>query len=148
MPDGVQGAAVGPVGVLLRLQVGLEDRLRDQHHGHLRHAIPDRTDPQRALLAIRFGDEHASNRLGSVRPGLQVRRQFVQPPIQPVRLDVLEPLAIDPRCAVVGTTTRAGPFQHVLAVHLVVQRVEAVVGRPLRFGMQRLLELLNLRWRW
>src|SRR4051794_30237666 len=30
------------------------------------------------------------------------------------------------------------------AVHLVVQRVEAVGGRSLRFGMQRLLELLNL----
>src|SRR5262249_49106627 len=44
MPDGIQGAPIGPVGVLLRLQVGLEDRLRDQHHGHLRHAIPDRTD--------------------------------------------------------------------------------------------------------
>ena len=48
--DGIQGAAVGSVGVLLRLQVGLEDRLEDQHHGHLRHAIPNRTDPQRALL--------------------------------------------------------------------------------------------------
>ena len=54
LPDGVQGAAVWPVGVLLRLQVGLEDRLQDQHHGHLRHAVPDRTDPQRALLAIRL----------------------------------------------------------------------------------------------
>jgi hypothetical protein len=69
MPDGVQGAAVGPVGVLLRLQVGLEDRLRDQYHGHLRHAVPDRTNPQGALLAIRFGDEHASHWLGSVRLG-------------------------------------------------------------------------------
>ena len=33
-----------PVGVLLRLQVGLEDRLQDQHHRHLRHAIANRAD--------------------------------------------------------------------------------------------------------
>ena len=54
LPDGVQGAVVWPVGVLLRLQVGLEDRLQDQHHRHLHHAVPDRTDPQRPLLAIRL----------------------------------------------------------------------------------------------
>ena len=30
---------VRAVGVLLRLQVGLEDRLQDQHRRHLRHAI-------------------------------------------------------------------------------------------------------------
>jgi len=44
LPDGVQGAVVWPVGVLLRWEVGLEDRLQDQHHRHLRHAIPDRAD--------------------------------------------------------------------------------------------------------
>ncbi|MGZ3489088.1 MAG: hypothetical protein ACXVBY_19750, partial [Isosphaeraceae bacterium] len=44
VPDGIQRAAVGSVRILLRLQVGLEDRLNDQNHGHLRHAIPNRTD--------------------------------------------------------------------------------------------------------
>jgi len=125
-----------------------DDEERDQHHGHLRHAVPDRTDPQWASLAIRFGDEHASHRLGAVRLGFQVRRQFVQPPVQPVRLDVLERLAVDPRRAVVGTTAGVGPPQHVPSVHLVEQRVEPIAGRPLRFGVQRLLEFLNLRRRW
>ncbi len=148
VPDGIQGAAVGPVGVLLRLQVGLEDRLEDQHHGHLRHAIPDRTDPQRALLSIRFRSVHASHRSGAVRLRFQVRRQFVQPPVPPVPLDVLERLVVDPRRAAVGTTAGVGLLQHVLAVHLVVQGVEAVGGRSLRFGMQRRLEFLNLGWRW
>ena len=40
-----------------------------------------------------------------------------------------------------------GEFQDVASVHLVVQRVEAIAGRSLRFGMQRLLEFLNLCWR-
>ena len=71
-------------------------------------------DPQRASLAIRFRDEHAPHRLGAVRPRFQVGRQFVQPPVQPVRLDVLERLAVDPRRAVVGTTADVGPLQHVL----------------------------------
>ena len=69
LPDGVQGTVVRPVGVLLRLQVGLEDRLQDQHHRHLRHAVPDRTDPQRTLLAIRFRDEDASCRARRVQVG-------------------------------------------------------------------------------
>ena len=44
LPDGVQGAVVWTVGVLLRLEVGLEDRLQDQYHRHLHHAVPNRTD--------------------------------------------------------------------------------------------------------
>ena len=41
LPNGVQGAALRAVGVLFRLQVGLEDRLQDQHRRHLHHAIFD-----------------------------------------------------------------------------------------------------------
>ena len=105
-------------------------------------------DPQRPLLAIAFREEHAPDRLRSVRLRLQFRRQFVQPAVPAIRLDVLERLAVDPWCAAVGTATRVGRLQHIPAVHLVVQRVEPIVGRPLRFGMQRLLELLNLGWRY
>jgi hypothetical protein len=148
LPDGVQGAAVGPVGVLLGLQVGLEDRREDQHHSHLRHAVPDRRDPQRPLLPVRFGDENPAHGVRSVRLAPRFGRQFVQPAVQPVRLDVLERPAVDPRRAVIGTTADVGPLQYVATVHLVVQRVEPIAGRSLRFGMQRLLELLNLRWRW
>src|SRR3954463_10518207 len=72
---------------------------------------------------------------------------LVQPPVQAVRLDVLERLVIDPRCAAVGTAADVGPSQHVATVHLVVQHVEPIVGRSLRFGMQRLLEFLNPGWR-
>ena len=52
--NGVQGAASRAVGVLFRLQVGLEDRLQDQHRRHLHHAIFDARNAQRPLLAIRL----------------------------------------------------------------------------------------------
>jgi hypothetical protein len=105
-------------------------------------------DPQRSSLAIAFRDGHAADRLGTVRPRSQVSRQFVQPAIPPVRLDVLERLAVDPRCAAVGTAAVVGPLQHVSSMHLVVQHVEPIAGRPLRFGVQRLPEFLNRGWRW
>src|SRR5664279_4231045 len=38
---GVQRAAVLPISVLFRLQVGLEDRFEDQNCRHFRRPIPD-----------------------------------------------------------------------------------------------------------
>jgi hypothetical protein len=139
LPDGIQGAAFGSIGVLLRLKVGLEDRLQDQHHGHLRHAVSNRPDPQRSCFALRFGDGDPPHGLWLVRLLSQVFGQFVQPALDAVGLDV--------RRAVVGTAAVEGEFQDVATVHLVVQQVEAIAGRSLRFGMQRLLEFPNLRWR-
>jgi len=49
VPDSVQGALARSVGVLLRLQVSLEDRLQDQHGSHLHHTILDRRDGQSEL---------------------------------------------------------------------------------------------------
>jgi site-specific DNA recombinase len=144
LPDGVQGAMFGPIGVLLRLQVGLEDRLQDQHCRHLRHAVSDRPDAQRPLFAIRFGDENTTHWLRSIRLLPQLVRQFVQPPIDAIRLDVRERLTIDPRRATVGSAAVEGKAQDVATVHLVVQQVESVARRSLRFGMQRLLEFPNL----
>ena len=53
------------VGVLFRLQVGLEDRLQDQHSSHLHHTIFDARNSQRPELAITFRYEHASDRFGT-----------------------------------------------------------------------------------
>lgn len=123
----VQGIVVGSIGVLLRLRIGLKDRLQDQHHSHLRHAVPDGPDPQRAWLAIRFGEEHASRGARLIRSVLQVPRQFVQPPVTPVGFDALERLGVDPRSPTVGAAPEVGESQDVAAVHLVVQSVKAVV---------------------
>jgi len=103
-------------------------------------------DPQRALLAISFRDEHTTHRVRSIRSLSQFGRQFVEPPVAPVRLDVVEGLAVHPRGAVVGAAAQVGELQDVPPVHLVVVGVEPILRRSLRFGMQRRLEFLNLRW--
>src|SRR4030042_529851 len=95
LPYGVQRAASGSVGVLLRLQSGLENRLQDQYCRHLHHTILDRWDAQRSLLAVRLWDVHPPDRLGTIRLRPEFFRQFVAPSALAVRLDVLEPLAID-----------------------------------------------------
>ena len=82
LPHGVEGAPLGAIPVLLRLQVGLEDRLQDQHRRHLRYAVHDARDAQRPLFAIRFRNVHASDRLGTVRSLAEVFRQFAQPTAQ------------------------------------------------------------------
>jgi hypothetical protein len=45
----VQRAAVRPIGILLRLQVSLENRFENQHCRHLRNPISDCWDGQREL---------------------------------------------------------------------------------------------------
>jgi hypothetical protein len=52
----VQCAAVSTIGVLLRLQVRLENRLQHDQHRGLRHAILGRRYAQRPLLSVRLGD--------------------------------------------------------------------------------------------
>jgi len=39
--DGVQRAAVSPIGVLFRLQIGFEDWFENQNCCHFRRPIPD-----------------------------------------------------------------------------------------------------------
>jgi len=61
-------------------------------------------------------------------------RQFSQPPLDPVCLDVRKVLAIDPRRPLVGAAALGiGMRQNVVAADLVVQGVEAIAGRGLRF---------------
>jgi len=67
-------------------------------------------------------------------------RQFVQPSLSSIRLDVLEGLAVDSCCSAIGLAAFIGEGQNIFPVHLVVQRVETNVGRFLRFGVQRRLQ--------
>ena len=148
LPDGVQGTSLGPIGVLLRWQVRLEDRLQDQDYRHLRHAVSNRADAQWPSCPIRFREVHPTHGLGLVRLASQVTRQFVQPAFHAIRLDVVEGLAVDPRRPTVGTAAAEGDLQDVPTVHLVVEGIEPIAGRSLRFGMQRLLEFPNRRGSW
>jgi hypothetical protein len=61
------------------------------------------------------------------------KRQFGQPPLDPVGLDVRKILAVDPRRALVGAALGIGMRQNVVAADLVVQGVEAIAGLRLRF---------------
>ena len=81
--------------------------------------------------------------IGSV---LQPLRQFVQPSLLAVRLDVLKRLPVGSCRSAIGFAAFVGETQNVLTVHLVIQRVEAEVGRFLRFVVQRRLQLLNAFW--
>jgi hypothetical protein len=71
------------------------------------------------------------------------KRQFAEPPLLPIRLDVREVLTIHTRCALVGAALGIGMGQDILAADLVVQGVEAIPGFCLRFRVQRLLQFLN-----
>ena len=81
LTNGVQGTASRAVGVLLRLQVGLEDRLQDQHGGRLHHTILDAGMPNGRCLPSGFRDVHTPDRLGLIRALPEFFRQFVQPPV-------------------------------------------------------------------
>ena len=61
------------------------------------------------------------------------KRQFTEPPLQPVRFDIREVLIIHARRALVGAALRIGVSQHALAMNLFVQSIEAVIGFRLRF---------------
>ena len=68
-------------------------------------------------------------------------RQFAQPPLTSIRLDIPEGLSVHARRTAIGLARAVGVVQHVLAIHFVIKRVESVIGRSLRFGLQRPLQL-------
>src|SRR5580693_7808639 len=77
--DRLQGTVPRAVGVLFRLQIGLEDRLQDQQGRRLYDTIFDRWNTQRSLLAVRFGDPYPPDGLRTIRLLFEFLRQFTQP---------------------------------------------------------------------
>ena len=57
------------------------------------------------------------------------------PILASVRLNVLERLAVDPSCAAIGFASGIGEAQNIRAVHLIVQKIEPILGFCLRFRM-------------
>jgi hypothetical protein len=129
----LQGVAPRPVGVLLWWKIGFEDRFEHQHRCRHAHPIAQDRDAQRPQLAIVFRDKHSSDRLRSVRFLPERKRQFAQPPLHTIRLNVREFLTIYARRTLVRAALSIGMRQNIFAVNLVVQRVEAVAGFCLRF---------------
>ena len=127
------GVAAGPIGMLLRLKVLVEDRLYDEYERHLHHAVADRRDSQRTLLAVRLRYPHPSHGRWPVRLLPQLFCQFAKPLLHPVRLDGREGLPVHAWRAAVGTATLIRMGQYIRPVHLVIQRVEPVARRRFRF---------------
>ena len=139
-------ASPGAVGILLWWEVGFEDRF--QHHFSTHrccHAdsIPQGRDAQRPEFAVGFRYEHSSDGSRSISLLPERKRQFAEPSLHPIRLDIRELLTIHARCALVGAALGIGMNQDVLAADLVVHGVEAIPGFCLRFRVQRLLQFLN-----
>jgi len=73
------------------------------------------------------------DRLRSIRLISERKRQFRQPPLDAVRLDIREVLTVHAGCALVGAALGVGMGQNVVAADLVLQCVEAVASFRLRF---------------
>ena len=117
-----------PVGVLFGWKIGFKDRFQNQRCRRHADPIPHARDAQRPEFAVGLRYIDSSDWLWPVSLLPERKRQFSQPSLDPVRLDVRKILAVDPRCALVGAALGIGMRQNVVAADLVVQSVEAVAG--------------------
>src|SRR5437588_8309188 len=131
--SGLLGVAPSAVGVDFRWKISFEDRLQHQQRGCHADPIPHARDAQRPEFAVGLRYKHSSDWLWPVGLLPERKRQFSQPSLDPVCLDVREVLAIDPRRALVRAALGIGMRQNVVAADLVVQSVEAIAGLCLRF---------------
>jgi hypothetical protein len=107
----------------------------------LRYPVPDRRDPQRSQTAVRFGDQHAPYRLGSVGLRLQITGQFPQKARYPFALlEGIEGDPVDAGTPSVGPDQTPGVTEDVFPVGLVVERVETVGRFLLGLGIELPLE--------
>jgi hypothetical protein len=127
------GTPPRPVGVLFGWKVGFKDRFHNQRCRRHADPIPHARDPQRPQFAVGLRYEHSSDRLWSVSLLPERKRQFSQPSLDPISLDVRKILAVDARRALVGAALGIGMRQNVIAADLVVQSVEAIASLRLRF---------------
>src|SRR5215469_16687762 len=122
-----------PVGVLFGWKIGFKDRFQYQRCRRHADPIPHARDAQRPEFAVGLRYEHSSDWLWPVSLLPERKRQFSQPSLDPVCLDVRKILAVDPRRAPVGAALGVGMGQNVVAADLVVPSVAALAGFRLRF---------------
>ena len=131
--DCLLGVSPNAVGVDFRWKIGFKDRFQYQRCRRHADPIPHARDAQRPEFAVGLRYKHSSDWLWPVNLLPERKRQFGQPPLDPVGLDVRKILAVDPRRALVGAALGIGMRQNVVAADLVVQSVEAIAGLRLRF---------------
>src|SRR5437764_8500106 len=97
--NGLLGIAPSAVGVDFWWKVGFEDRLQYQHRCCHADPIPHGRDAQRPEFAVGLRYKHSSDWLRPVGLLPERKRQFVEPPLDPISLDLRKILAVDPRRA-------------------------------------------------
>ena len=90
----MEGARAWSIGVLFRLQILVEDRFHDEERSHRHDAVADRRNEERAQFAVLFRNLHPADRLRSYLLLQEFFRQFVQPSLHPIRLDIGERLPV------------------------------------------------------
>ena len=118
------------------LEVRFEDRFQHQLRGRLRHAVPNRRDPEWSLAAAWFGNHHPAHRRRPIRLLAQVLSQRREPRFHAGRVDVLETHPVHTGGSARRARQSIGMGEDVLAVHLVVQQIEPVLGLLLRLHVQ------------
>src|ERR1700730_6011443 len=86
----IQRAALRTVGVLLGLQIGLEYWFEHQNCRVLGYPVTDSGNSERALTASGLVDQYPAYGLRLIGSAFQFLRQFVQPSLNSVLLNVRE----------------------------------------------------------
>src|ERR1700730_3751786 len=97
-----------PIGMLFCWQVGLEDRPQDQYARHHAHPIVQARNSQRPQFAVRLRYIDTPDRFWSITLLSECLREFPEPPLLPIVLDVLERLSTPPRRSLVGSAASVG----------------------------------------
>ena len=112
------GVPPRPVSVLFGWKVGFKDRFQNQRRRRHADPIPHARDAQRPQVAVGLRYIHSSDWLRPVGLLPERKRQFSQPSLNPVCLDIRKILAVDPRRALVGAALGIGMRQNVVAADL------------------------------
>ena len=113
----VESSTPAPRTALLhrRVLVGFEDRFEHQHRCCHAHPIAQGRDAQRPEFAVGFRYEHASDGVRSILLIPERKRQFAEPPLHAIRVDIREVLTVHARWALVGAALGPGMGQDVIA---------------------------------
>ena len=99
---GILSIPILSIGVLLRRQLGLEDCSQDQHSRCLAHSISQPGNTKRPEFSIWFRNKDPSDRTRSIGSFLELLRQFPEPSLCAISLDILERDAVYARSALFG----------------------------------------------
>src|SRR6516162_149900 len=117
--DCLLGVSPSAVGVDFRRKIGFKDRLQHQHRCCHADPIPLGRDAQRPEFAVGLRYKHSSDWLRPVGLPPERKRQFSQPPLDPIRFDVHKVLTVYSRRALVGAALGIGVRQNVVAADLI-----------------------------